>query len=92
MVQRCVDALAGRGAALAVIPAGTANLLATNMGIPQDIDRAVRVAIRGDQIPLDLGNINGERFAVMAGAGFDALMIRDADQDSRTAWVSSPTS
>ena len=28
---------------------------------------------------LDLGVVNGERFAVMAGAGFDARMIRDAD-------------
>ena len=79
MVQRCIDVLAGRGAALAVIPAGTANLLATNMGIPQDIEGAVKVAIHGEQIPLDVGAINGERFSVMAGAGFDALMIRDAD-------------
>jgi diacylglycerol kinase family enzyme len=33
MVQRCVDALAGTDAALAIIPAGTANLLATNLGL-----------------------------------------------------------
>ena len=39
MVQRCADVLAGTGAALAIIPAGTANLLATNLEIPKDIER-----------------------------------------------------
>ena len=34
MVQRCVDELAGSGTSLAIIPAGTANLFAANLGIP----------------------------------------------------------
>ena len=79
MVQRCVDALAGTDVALAVVPAGTANLFATNLGIPQDIEQAVAIALRGDRRKLDAGCFNGEHFAVMAGAGFDAAMIRDAD-------------
>ena len=33
-VRRCVDVLSGAEAALAVLPAGTANLFATNLGIP----------------------------------------------------------
>ena len=37
MVQRCVDALAGSDAVVAVIPAGTANQLAGNLGIPTDL-------------------------------------------------------
>jgi len=79
MVQRCVDMLAGTDVALAVVPAGTANLFATNLGIPQDIEQAVAIALRGDRRKLDAGRFNGEHFAVMAGAGFDAAMIRDAD-------------
>jgi diacylglycerol kinase (ATP) len=79
MVQRCVDALAGTDVALAVVPAGTANLFATNLGIPQDIEEAVAIGLRGDRRKLDAGRFNGEHFAVMAGAGFDAAMIRDAD-------------
>jgi diacylglycerol kinase (ATP) len=79
MVQRCVDALAGTDVALAVVPAGTANLFATNLGIPQDIEQAVAIALRGNRRKLDAGRFNGEHFAVMAGAGFDAAMIRDAD-------------
>jgi diacylglycerol kinase (ATP) len=78
MVQRCVDVLAGTTAALAVVPAGTSNLFATNLGIQKDIEQAVGVALHGDRRRLDVGRFNGERFAVMAGAGFDAAMIKDA--------------
>ena len=79
MVQRCVDALAGSDAAVAIIPAGTANQLANNLGIPTDLQEAVRIAFHGARRRLDLGTLNGEHFAVMAGAGFDAQMINDAD-------------
>jgi diacylglycerol kinase (ATP) len=78
MVQRCVDVLAGSDVPLAIIPAGTANLFATNLGIPSDIEAAVAVGLHGARRRVDLGRFNGERFAVMAGAGFDAAMIRDA--------------
>jgi diacylglycerol kinase family enzyme len=78
MVQRCVDVLAGSSATLAIVPAGTANLFASNLGIPKDIAEAVEIGLHGDRRRLDVGRFNGERFAVMAGAGFDAAMIRDA--------------
>ncbi|MFI5393232.1 MAG: diacylglycerol/lipid kinase family protein [Myxococcota bacterium] len=78
-VQRCVDALAGSDVPIAIIPAGTANLFASNLGIPKDIAKAVRIGLHGERRPIDVGRINGERFAVMAGAGLDAAMIRDAD-------------
>jgi YegS/Rv2252/BmrU family lipid kinase len=80
MVQQCVDVLAGSGVSLAIIPAGTANLFATNLGIPKDIEQAVAIGLRGARRTLDVGRFNGERFAVMAGAGFDAAMIRDAGE------------
>src|SRR5258705_11813381 len=72
MVQRCVDVLAGSAVSLAIIPAGTANLFATNLGIPRDIEQAVAIGLYGDRRSLDVGRFNGERFAVMAGVGFDA--------------------
>jgi YegS/Rv2252/BmrU family lipid kinase len=79
-VQRSVDGLAGSHASMAILPAGTANLFAANLGIPKDITEAVRIGLHGARRTLDLGRINGEHFAVMAGAGFDARMIRDADR------------
>jgi YegS/Rv2252/BmrU family lipid kinase len=79
MVRRCVDVVAGTKAELAVLPAGTANLFATNLRIPRDIERAVAIGLRGRTRKLDVGRFEDERFAVMAGAGFDAAMIRGAD-------------
>ena len=79
MVQRCVDVLAGSDLPLGILPAGTANLFASNLGIPQDLPEAVRIGLHGQRRRLDLGRLNGEHLAVMAGAGFDGAMIRDAD-------------
>ena len=79
-VQRCIDALAGTGAVLAILPAGTANLLATNLKVPGDLTAAVRTGLHGERRRLDTGSVNGEHFAVMAGAGFDARMIKEADR------------
>jgi diacylglycerol kinase (ATP) len=78
-VQRCLDVLAGTGTPLAIVPAGTANLLATSLGIPKDIEGAVATGLHGARRAIDVGRMNGERFGVMAGAGLDAAMIRDAD-------------
>ncbi|MFI7699669.1 diacylglycerol/lipid kinase family protein [Nonomuraea sp. NPDC049480] len=77
MVQRCADVMAGSGVPMAVLPAGTGNLFAANLGIPADLDQAVRIGFRGRREKLDLGLLNGEHFAVMAGAGFEAEMIAD---------------
>jgi len=83
LVQRCVDALAGSDVSLAILPAGTANLLATNLGIPRSIARAVRIGLRGRAHPLDVGVMNGERFAVMAGTGLDALIMNDVSRSDK---------
>jgi diacylglycerol kinase (ATP) len=79
MVQRSIDALDGAEVPVAIVPAGTANLFASNLEIPQDIEKAVAIGLSGPRRTLDVGRMNGERFAVMAGAGFDAQMIREAD-------------
>jgi YegS/Rv2252/BmrU family lipid kinase len=79
-LQRCIDALAGTPAVLAILPAGTANLLAANLQVPGDLTEAVRTGLHGARRVLDTGSVNGERFAVMAGAGLDGRMIKKADK------------
>jgi diacylglycerol kinase (ATP) len=80
MVRRCVNALKDTEVPLAIAPAGTSNLFATHLGIERDIGQAVQVALHGDRRRLDVGRFDGERFAVMAGAGFDAAMIKASDE------------
>jgi YegS/Rv2252/BmrU family lipid kinase len=82
-VQACLASVAGSKTALAIVPAGTANLLATNLEIPQDIEQAVRIGVGGRRRKLDVGKLNGELFGVMAGAGFDASMIHGASRSSK---------
>jgi diacylglycerol kinase (ATP) len=85
MVRRCIDTLITEDAdvEVAILPAGTANLLAKALSIPIDLDAALDVALHGIPRRIDVGVINGEAFAVMAGTGFDALMIRDADDSAK---------
>jgi len=87
-VQRAVDTLAGKGIPLGVLPAGTGNLFATNLGIPKDLEEAVDIALSGRERKLDLGRVkrdDSEHFGVMMGVGLDAKMIKDADGSLKDA-------
>ena len=91
-VQRCIDVIAGTDVALAIMPAGTANLLATNLGVSGDIAGAVRTALHGVRRRIDVGTVNGECFAVMGGAGFDGVLMANVssaekDQIGRLAYL-----
>ncbi|MDO8308666.1 MAG: diacylglycerol kinase family protein [Actinomycetota bacterium] len=77
-VRMCVESLAGSGIPIAILPAGTGNLLARNVGVPQDIEKAVAIGLHGDRREIDTATVNGNHFAIMAGGGLDALVMRDA--------------
>ena len=47
MVQRCIDVLAGSETAMAILPAGTGNLLANSLGIPRDVAKGVEIGLQG---------------------------------------------
>lgn len=87
-VMAAVTAVAGTGVPLAVLPVGTGNLLARNFDIPLELGAAARVAAGGARRRVDVGAIGEERFAVIAGMGFDAAMLRDAPpaMKSRLGW------
>jgi len=78
-VMAVLTGLAGTGVPMAILPAGTGNLLARNLELPQDRDACLRIGLYGDDRKIDVGCVDGEhRFAVMAGIGLDAAMIEDA--------------
>ena len=79
-VRACITALAGTGVPLAILAAGTGNLLAGNLDIPDDLDEAIALVMTGSIRHIDVGVAGPERFAVMGGLGFDAAMIADADE------------
>lgn len=85
-VRAVADGLAGSGVPLGVVPAGTANLLGYNLGLPRDEAGAIEVAVAGRTADIDLIKITvdggqPEHFAVMAGAGLDAMIMDEVDED-----------
>ncbi|MFN2518868.1 MAG: diacylglycerol kinase family protein [Jatrophihabitantaceae bacterium] len=81
--------LAGTDVAMALVPVGTGNLLARNVGVPLDLGPALDVAFGADRRCLDVLESDDHRFLVMAGLGFDAALIRDTDDKAkaRLGWV-----
>jgi diacylglycerol kinase (ATP) len=74
-VNEVVNGIAGGEATLAIIPTGTVNVLAMELGIPLDPPDACALAAAGHTIDIDLGIAGGRYFALMAGAGLDAAVI-----------------
>jgi diacylglycerol kinase family enzyme len=75
-IRACADELAGTEVALGVLPAGTGNLVAANLDLPTDLAAGVATAVTGQRRQIDLGCVDGHHFALMAGMGFDAAMMR----------------
>ncbi|MEX5237645.1 diacylglycerol kinase family protein [Kocuria arenosa] len=91
-IRAVAQELAGSAVPLGLLPSGTGNLLARNLGVPlDDIAAAVRVACLGVDRRLDVGRLELDRtgqgtewesfpFLIMAGAGFDAAMMTGAGE------------
>lgn len=79
-VTACAEAVGGSGIPLGILPLGTGNLLARNLGLPLDPGDALVAALTGGDRRLDVGSANGRPFVVMAGLGFDARMLGETSE------------
>lgn len=99
-VRAIAAELAGTQVPLAIVPMGTGNLFARNLGLPLgNTDALLRIALDGDTSALDVGWLDLDRgpraqderhiFLVMAGAGLDAEMVAGADErlKRRLGWI-----
>lgn len=88
MVHLGIQAVAGRSLPFGVIPAGTGNDFARALGIPlDDAADAADVVAGGRTRAVDLGNTDGQWFAGVVAAGFDA---RVNDRTNRMRWPRGP--
>jgi YegS/Rv2252/BmrU family lipid kinase len=89
-ILRVAGALADRQAALGVVPTGTGNLLAGNLGIPRDVRDAVAIILAGHRRSIDLGRAKIGRqvfaFSVACGIGFDAEVMDRTDPGQKRRW------
>ncbi|WP_144794667.1 diacylglycerol kinase family protein [Microbacterium paludicola] len=98
-VRAVAEAMAGTDVPLAIVPSGTGNLLARNLGLPlMDPDRMIRAALGDFRFPIDIGwaeltREDGQKtehaFVVLAGMGLDADMIANTSPDLKKSvgWV-----
>jgi diacylglycerol kinase (ATP) len=90
-INLVLNALAGERIRLGIVPCGTANDLATYLGIPRDPDEAVRRILRGETRTIDLVEVNGKVYATAGGAGTVsrvAVVVNRFKRYSRaTRWI-----
>lgn len=73
-------ALAGRDVPLGVLPLGTLNHFAKDLGLPLDLDEAVRVVLAGQSERVDVGEVNGRVFLNNTSLGLYPLIVRQRAQ------------
>jgi YegS/Rv2252/BmrU family lipid kinase len=86
-VGEVITGLAGTGVPLGIVPKGTGNQVAFNLGIPRSVEAAVDAVVNGEATPMDLGQVdNGRYFAVAAGVGWDAAVVSVATRELKDRW------
>jgi YegS/Rv2252/BmrU family lipid kinase len=89
-VMQVVGVLAETQVALGIVPKGTGNLLAGNIGVPRRLDKAVETLLTGNRRRIDVGRlaIDGKEldFAVACGIGFDARVMDATATAEKSRW------
>ena len=79
-----VQGLAGSHTALGVLPAGTMNVFARELGLPfNSLKKSLQVLEEGFIKEVDLFEANGHAFVQMAGIGFDAQVIEETPLEQK---------
>ena len=75
-VREVAHGLEGSDKPLLIIPCGTENLLANELGFDEKLQTIIKVFEAGFIRPLDMGIANGRCFTSIAGFGFDGEVVR----------------
>ena len=78
-IHEIVNGLCGKALPLGIVPLGTANVLAAELGLDLAPDRVADTLARGWRWRVRLGRIDSRRFLLMAGAGLDAQVVDSVD-------------
>jgi diacylglycerol kinase family enzyme len=82
-VSAVASALVDTPIALAVLPVGTLNHFARDIGVPEDGGAAVRIALGGKTRAVDVGEVNGRVFVNNAGVGLYPAIVRLREKQQR---------
>ena len=80
-VNEVVNGIAGTGAALGLLPLGTMNVFATELGLPTgDLERCWEIIRDAEPRAVDLASGNGKHFVQLAGVGLDAQVVKETSR------------
>ena len=85
-LRSSLRALKESGRTLGVLPFGTANNLARNLGIPADLEQACDVLMQGEVGLIDLGVVNERFFLNVAGLGFSTQINLGVPKELKKRW------
>jgi diacylglycerol kinase (ATP) len=81
-INEVINGMVNSRAVLAVIPFGTCNVFASEIGIPIDVKGAARLITRGKRMTIDLGYAKTRRmsryYSLVLSVGLDALLVKKA--------------
>jgi diacylglycerol kinase family enzyme len=83
-IGAAASALVGTGTLLGILPLGTLNHFARDLGIPTALDDAVRVIVSGHERHVDVGEMNDRIFINNSAIGLYPLMVIDRDLQRKT--------
>jgi YegS/Rv2252/BmrU family lipid kinase len=78
-ISAAASTLAGSDTVLGVLPLGTLNHFARDLGIPTDIEDAAKLIAAGTERRVDVAEMNGSVFINNSAIGLYPLMVRDRD-------------
>ncbi|EHM01010.1 putative lipid kinase [Acetobacteraceae bacterium AT-5844] len=84
-INAVAGVLAHTGLPLGVLPLGTLNHFAKDLGLPLDLDGAVGVIAAGHTRRVDVGEVNGQVFVNNSSLGLYATMVAERDRQRRRA-------
>ncbi len=82
-INEIVNGLAGSDTALGLLPAGTMNVFACELGLPRRLAECWEVIRAGHVREIDLPTANGHAFVQLAGVGFDAQVVQATSRQSK---------
>ncbi len=82
-VREVAHGLEGSDKPLLIVPCGTENLLANELGFDERLITVIKTFEGGDIRPLDLGSANGKCFTCIAGFGFDGQVVKRVSEQRK---------
>jgi diacylglycerol kinase (ATP) len=83
-INQVVNGLAGHDdVTLGILPVGTMNVFAAELGLPMQLDRAWKSILAGNTREVDLAKAGERYFVQLAGVGLDAQVVQETDLEFR---------